>query len=106
MLSSASMTMRAIICATSDGCAPVAVSCESITASVPSKTAVATSLASARVGRVAVTIDWSISVATITGPLVDAREAEDLPLDDGHPLGVELDARDRRARPSPRRTRG
>jgi hypothetical protein len=59
--------MRAIISTTSGGWFPVAVSCESITASVPSNTAVATSLASARVGRVSVTIDWSISVATITG---------------------------------------
>jgi hypothetical protein len=63
----ASAMMRAIMRATSDGWCPVAVSCESITASEPSNTAVATSLASARVGRVAVTIDWSISVATMTG---------------------------------------
>jgi hypothetical protein len=40
---------------------------DSITASAPSNTADATSLASARVGRVESIIDCSISVATITG---------------------------------------
>ena len=38
-----------------------------MTASAPSNTAAATSLASARVGRVESTIDCSISVATMTG---------------------------------------
>ena len=45
----------------------MAVSAESITASVPSMIALATSLASARVGRGLVTIDSSICVAVITG---------------------------------------
>ena len=48
------------------GYLPEAVSAESMTASVPSNTAVATSLASARVGRVDSIIDCIISVATIT----------------------------------------
>src|SRR5580693_8065611 len=38
-----------------------------MSASVPENTALATSLASARVGRVDFVIDWSISVATMTG---------------------------------------
>ena len=46
---------------------PAAVSAESITASVPSQTALATSEASARVGRGSVIIDWSICVAVMTG---------------------------------------
>ena len=58
---------------------------------MPSKTAFATSLASARVGRVLCAIDWSISVATMTGRRTRAP-AQDLPLDDGHALGRELDA--------------
>ena len=66
-LVSASIAMRLIIAAARFGWSPVAVSPESISASVPEKTAFATSLASARVGRVAFVIDWSISVATMTG---------------------------------------
>mmetsp|Transcript_52898 Transcript_52898/g.147305 ORF Transcript_52898/g.147305 Transcript_52898/m.147305 type:complete len:222 (-) Transcript_52898:585-1250(-) len=46
---------------------PAAVSPESITQSVPSSTALATSLASARVGRGRLTIDSSICVAVMTG---------------------------------------
>ena len=46
---------------------PTAVSAESITASVPSRIAFATSEASARVGRGAWTIDSSIWVAVMTG---------------------------------------
>jgi hypothetical protein len=46
---------------------PIAVSAESMTASVPSKTALATSDASARVGRLLVTMLSSISVAVTTG---------------------------------------
>ena len=45
----------------------MAVSCESITASVPSRIALATSATSARVGREAVTIESSIWVAVIDG---------------------------------------
>ncbi len=48
------------------GCAPTAVSAESITASVPSKTAFATSKTSALVGIGLVIIDSSICVAVIT----------------------------------------
>ena len=59
--------IRAIIEHASRGCLPMAVSADSMTASAPSNTAAATSLASARVGRVDSTIDCSISVATITG---------------------------------------
>ena len=59
--------MRAMVAQARAGCRPEAVSADSITASAPSKTALATSLASARVGRGAVTIDCSISVATIAG---------------------------------------
>ena len=50
----------------STGCAPEAVSPESISASVASSTAFATSDASARVGRGCVIIDSSICVAVIT----------------------------------------
>ncbi len=59
--------MRAIIAALSTGNWPVAVSAESMSASAPSMTAFATSLASARVGRSEETIDSSICVATMTG---------------------------------------
>ena len=57
----------AIIWTASTGCFPTAVSWESITASVPSKIAFATSATSARVGRVEWTIDSSIWVAVIVG---------------------------------------
>ena len=52
---------------TSTGWRPMVVSAESITASVPSHTALATSVASARVGVSSVTIDSSIWVAVMTG---------------------------------------
>ena len=61
------MTMRLIMATASRGYRPLAVSPESMTASVPSKTALATSLASARVGRGFSIIDSSIWVAMITG---------------------------------------
>ena len=55
------------------GSRPIAVSPDSITASVPSNTALAMSLTSARVGDGAVIIDSSICVAVITGvPDLDA----------------------------------
>jgi hypothetical protein len=53
---------------------PTLVSPDSITASAPSSTALATSLASARVGREAPIIDSSIWVATMTG-LACSRQA-------------------------------
>ena len=49
------------------GYAPTAVSCESITASVPSRIALATSATSARVGRLECTIESSICVAVMEG---------------------------------------
>ena len=65
--SSVDSMMRAIVRTVSIGYAPTLVSPESITASVPSSTAFATSDASARVGRGAEIIDSSIWVATMTG---------------------------------------
>ena len=67
MCISASLTIRAIIATDSTGYLPTAVSPDSITASVPSKTALATSETSARVGRGFSIIDSSICVAVITG---------------------------------------
>ena len=57
--------MRAIICTDSTGYVPEAVSAESMTASEPSKIALATSEASARVGRELAVIDSSICVAVM-----------------------------------------
>ena len=57
----------AIIATAPTGWAPTAVSCESITASVPSRIAFATSATSARVGRLEWTIESSICVAVIDG---------------------------------------
>jgi hypothetical protein len=59
--------MRDMVSTTSGGLCPTLVSPDSIKASVPSSTALATSLASARVGRLPVIIDSNICVATITG---------------------------------------
>ena len=67
MLPSASSMMRAIMLTASMGYFPEAVSAESITASEPSKIALATSEASARVGRGFSVMDSSICVAVITG---------------------------------------
>src|SRR5258707_433071 len=64
---SASSTIFAIIATVSRGYLPLAVSAESITASEPSRIALATSLASARVGRGFSIIDSNICVAVITG---------------------------------------
>src|SRR5207237_4539353 len=63
----AARQIRAIARTASTGWAPTDVSWDSITASVPSQIAFATSEASARVGRLEVTIDSSISVAVMTG---------------------------------------
>ncbi len=65
--SSVETMMRAIVSTTVMGCSPTLVSPESITASAPSSTALATSEASARVGAGLVIIDSSIWVATMTG---------------------------------------
>ena len=59
--------IRTMAFTASTGYAPMAVSADNITASVPSRTAFATSDASARVGRGFSTIDSSICVAVITG---------------------------------------
>ena len=59
--------MRSISRTASIGYAPTAVSSESITASVPSLIAFATSVTSARVGRLDATIEASIWVAVIEG---------------------------------------
>ena len=59
--------MRLIVATACTGYLPTLVSPDSITASAPSMTALATSDASARVGRECVIIDSSICVATITG---------------------------------------
>ena len=59
--------MRPMVATAWTGYAPTLVSPDSITASAPSITALATSEASARVGREWVIIDSSIWVATITG---------------------------------------
>src|SRR5512140_227476 len=76
MCSSATCMIRAIILTDSHGYCPLAVSADSITASLPSKIAFATSLASARVGRGLVVIDSSIWVAVLTGIL--AAEARSM----------------------------
>ena len=62
------------------------------TASARSKIALATSLASARVGRGAVVIESSICVATTTGLPAAARLGDDAALQDGHLLRRRLDA--------------
>mmetsp|Transcript_13781 Transcript_13781/g.37702 ORF Transcript_13781/g.37702 Transcript_13781/m.37702 type:complete len:284 (+) Transcript_13781:159-1010(+) len=64
---SASSQIPAMISTASRGYAPAAVSPESITQSVPSNTAFATSVASARVGRGAAIMESSICVAVMTG---------------------------------------
>ena len=72
--SSHSRQIRAAASAARTGYAPIAVSPDSMIASAPSKTALATSLASARVGRGEPIIDSSIWVATIDGtPRSSAR---------------------------------
>jgi hypothetical protein len=84
--------MRRIACTASRGYAPAAVSAESITASVPSRIAFATSLASARVGRGCSIIDSSICVAVITGRPRPLARGDDLLLRERHALVRQLDA--------------
>ena len=76
----------------STGCAPTAVSWESITASVPSRIALATSATSARVGREECTIESSICVAVIDGLASHPGELEQLLLHDRHARDRQLDA--------------
>jgi len=59
--------MRSLVATAAVACNPTLVSPESITASAPSRTALATSEVSARVGRGADTMDSRIWVATMTG---------------------------------------
>ena len=59
--------MRAMVLTAPAGSWPTAVSADSMRASVPSRTALATSEASARVGVDAWVIDSNICVAVITG---------------------------------------
>ena len=84
--------IRRMACTASRGYAPAAVSADSITASVPSMIAFATSLASARVGRGFSIIDSSICVAVMTGRPMMIRELDDLLLRNRHFLERELDA--------------
>ncbi len=65
--SSVESTMRAMVSTTTTGYLPTLVSPESMTASAPSRTALATSLVSARVGTGFSIMDSSICVATMTG---------------------------------------
>ena len=76
----------------SSGYSPTAVSADSITASVPSRTAFATSLASARVGSGELIIDSSICVAVMTGLPALGGSADDPLLDQRHLGGTDLDA--------------
>lgn len=70
MSSSAASTIRAIVRTASTAYVPTLVSPESITASMPSMTALATPEASARVGRELSIIESGIRVATM-GPSVN-----------------------------------
>jgi len=64
---SASAAIRAMVATASTGKRPMAVSSDNITASVPSRTALVTSVTSARVGRGASVMLLSICVAVMTG---------------------------------------
>ena len=84
--------MRFIVATASTGYCPAADSADSITASAPSKIAVATSETSARVGTGEVIMDSSICVATTTG-LPAARPARVICFcTPGHFLQRHLDA--------------
>ena len=89
---SISSAIRTIAFTASTGNFPVAVSAESITASVPSMMALATSEASARVGRGFSIIDSSICVAVITGRLERLAELDHPLLRQRHLLEGELHA--------------
>ena len=66
------MTIDTIVATTSTGYFPAAVSADSMTASVPSSTALATSLTSARVGTALTIIDSIICVAVIVSLLASS----------------------------------
>ena len=76
-----------------DEISPTAVSSDSMSAEVPSSTAFATSLASARVGSGAWSIDSSICVAVITGRAPLEREEDHSLLEQWHGSRADLDAR-------------
>src|SRR5918996_1531335 len=80
--------IRSIRATASTGYSPAAVSADSMRASAPSYTAVATSDASARVGAGLRIMDSSIWVATTTG--LPARRADHPLLQAGHLLGRHL----------------
>ena len=102
---SARAAMRDIVATTSAGSWPIAVSPDSITASVPSNTALATSLTSARVGAGASIIDSSICVAVIDRRADLDAVADDLLLQVRARPPAGSRCRGRRGRPSPRRRR-
>ena len=90
--SSVDSTMRAMVCTVTTGYSPTLVSPESMTASAPSRTALATSEVSARVGTGLWIIDSSICVATMTGFAMRRRELDRALLHDRHGLERQLDA--------------
>ena len=90
--SSVASMMRAMVRTAWIGHAPTLVSPDSMIASAPSRTALAQSEASARVGREFSIIDSSTWVATITGLAVCAGDLDGALLDQRHVLERQLDA--------------
>ena len=84
--------IRAMVRTASIGYLPTLVSPDSMIASAPSRTALAQSLASARVGREFSIIDSSIWVATMTGLAVAPGDLDGALLDQRHLLERQLDA--------------
>ena len=97
--SSVEVMIRAIVSTVCTGYSPTLVSPESITASAPSSTALATSEASARVGAGLEIIDSSIWVATMTGLACSRALRTIVLLQERHVLERALHARGRRGRP-------
>ena len=89
---STSSAMRFMVATASTGYLPAADSADSITASAPSKIAVATSETSARVGTGLLIIDSSICVATTTGLPARRAAARHELLDARHLFERHLDA--------------
>lgn len=88
---SAAVTIFDIVFTVSIGYAPTLDSADSMTASAPSRIALATSEASARVGRELVIIDSIIWVATITGLALRRRQLDEALLHHGDLLERVLD---------------
>ncbi len=84
--------IRAMVSTTITGYSPTLVSPDSMTASAPSRTALATSEVSARVGTGLVIIDSSICVATMTGFAMRRASLDGALLHDRHGLQRQLDA--------------